>query len=78
MIGEGRELKNMKGRIKGEKSVKEKKVGAKNNEEGLDKWCRKRAEAERENGKVEAPKKIKDKEEQEEENRKDVEELKVI
>ena len=58
MIGEGRELRNMKGGIRGEKSVKKKKIKAENNEGRLDKWCRRRAEAEGENKKVEPPKKI--------------------
>ena len=35
--------------IRGERSVREKKVRAENNEGGLDKWCRRRAEAEGEN-----------------------------
>lgn len=69
MIGEGRELRNMEEAIRGEKSVKKKKIGAENDEGGLDKWYRRRPEVKGDNGKVESPKKIKDKEGQKEKKR---------
>ena len=61
-----------------EKSVKERKGGAENSEAGLDRWCRRRAEAERENKKVESPKQIKNKAEQDEKKKAGVEELKKV
>ena len=48
MVRRSRKLRNIKGGIRVEKSVKEKKGGTESSEAGLYKWCRKRTEVERE------------------------------
>ncbi|KAK1131849.1 hypothetical protein K0M31_015999 [Melipona bicolor] len=48
MLGGIRELRSVKGDIGVMKSVKKKKGGVENSEVGLDRWCKRRAEMERE------------------------------